>query len=185
MDIYKMVADLFNSKGDDAYIGEEVSQREHALQAAHLADKENAGDDLIVAALVHDIGHLLVPDEDAGEQAAQTGIDTRHENVGEAWLLEYFPPEVTEPVRLHVDAKRYLCATQPDYVQSLSPASQRSLELQGGAMTAEEIAQFESNRYYKDAVKLRLWDDTAKVPGLSVPPIKHYRARLIRVQRGK
>jgi phosphonate degradation associated HDIG domain protein len=152
-----------------------VSQTEHALQAADLAAQEGASNALVVAALLHDVGHLLHTE---GEDVADRGVDARHEEAGEAWLLESFGPDVTEPVRLHVAAKRYLCAVDPDYLATLSPASVRSLELQGGPMTPDEIARFERNPYCGDAVRLRRWDDAAKVPGLGVPGLDTYRDRL-------
>jgi phosphonate degradation associated HDIG domain protein len=178
MDIYGRIATLLSEHGDSAYVGEPVSQKEHALQSAHLAEKEQVSDTLIVAALLHDIGHLLVADEDAGEAKAAAGIDTRHEVLGEEWLAKYFPPAVTEPVLLHVAAKRYLCATDRNYFATLSPASVRSLELQGGPMSTEEVADFEKNPFFADAVKLRHYDDTAKVPELVVPDIQHYEERI-------
>ena len=130
---------------------------------------------LVVAALLHDVGHLL---HGLGEDIAQQGVDGQHEEVGEAWLRTHFPPAVTEPVRLHVSAKRYLCATDPRYASTLSPASQQSLLLQGGNMTPQEVTDFEGNPFWEDAVRLRYWDDTAKVVGLEVPPLSHYRSAL-------
>jgi phosphonate degradation associated HDIG domain protein len=182
MDIYQQIEDLVARHGGNAYVGEPVSQKEHALQSAHLAERAGASDSLVVAALLHDIGHLLVEDEDAGEAAAASGVDTRHEVLGQAWLSTYFPSAVTEPVYLHVAAKRYLCAKSDAYLNQLSPASVRSLQLQGGPMTTAEIAAFEANPYFKDAVQLRHYDDTAKIPGLAVPDVAHYEDRIRRVQ---
>ena len=115
--------------------------------------------------------------------AADHGIDTRHEHLGCAWLARYFPPEVTEPIRLHVPAKRYLCATDPKYIADLSPASQQSLRLQGGPFAAAEVKQFESHPHFRAAVELRRWDELAKVPGLEVAGLDHYRERLGRTMR--
>jgi gamma-butyrobetaine dioxygenase len=173
---------LFETEGDAAYFGEPVSQKEHALQAACMAEQEEAPDPLVVAALLHDIGHLL---HGLPEQIADQGIDARHEEAGEAWLSRYFGPEVAEPVRLHVAAKRYLCAVQPDYLAQLSAASVQSLALQGGPFSAAEAREFEQNPHYQAAVRLRGWDDRAKIPGLAVPGLEHYRPRLETVLQRK
>jgi phosphonate degradation associated HDIG domain protein len=172
------ILQLFETRGSAAYLGEPVSQREHALQAAHLAEVEGASDALVVASLLHDIGHLIGPDQD---NPAEHGVDAFHEEKGCAWLARHFGPEVSEPVRLHVIAKRYLCAVDPGYRRLLSPASIRSLELQGGTLTLEEIQRFEANPFHRGAVRLRRWDDNAKIPDLQVPVVKHYTAKLQRV----
>jgi len=169
-------------RGVAAYHGEPVTQTEHALQAADLAEREGAPDHLILAALLHDIGHLL---DGQDEDLAPRGVDGQHEEAGYSWLTVYFGPEITEPIRLHVAAKRYLCALDPHYLASLSPASRLSLELQGGPMHVEERLKFESSSSSTEAIRLRFWDDTAKVLGLKVPGLEHYRDRLeaaIRVQ---
>jgi [1-hydroxy-2-(trimethylamino)ethyl]phosphonate dioxygenase len=175
MKIIDEIIDLFQRQGDAAYHGEAVSQTEHALQSAALAEQQEAPDTLVVAALLHDIGHLL---DGQDEDLADRGLDGRHEEAGCAWLAEHFGPKVTEPIRLHVAAKRYLCAVDPVYLAELSPASRLSLSLQGGPLEAEERADFESNPMYHEAIRLRYWDDTAKVPGLRVPGLEYYRARL-------
>jgi [1-hydroxy-2-(trimethylamino)ethyl]phosphonate dioxygenase len=180
MNIVDEICDLFATKGHAAYVGEPVSQLEHALQAAYHAEQAGASDALVVAALLHDIGHLV---HKLPEDAADHGIDTRHEKLGQAWLNRYCQAEVTEPVRLHVSAKRYLCATDAEYLGQLSPASVQSLRLQGGPFSAEEIRQFEANPWYREAVALRRWDDLAKVPAMDVPPLVHYRAKMDRVVR--
>jgi gamma-butyrobetaine dioxygenase len=161
---------ILEERGGTSYFGERVTQLEHALQAAWLAEQEVAGGALIVAALLHDIGHLLL-----AEDLAQRGLDGRHEDVGAVWLEQCFGPEVTMPVRLHVPAKRYLCAVDPDYQAALSPASIQSLLLQGGPMTSTEAGEFETTPHAQSGVRLRRWDDAAKVPGLRVPPLDHYR----------
>lgn len=178
MNIVDEVCVLFATKGHAAYVGEAVSQLEHALQSAYHAERDAADDALVVAALLHDIGHLL---HKLPEDAADHGIDTRHEQIGQAWLARYCGPEVTEPIRLHVPAKRYLCATDPEYRARLSPASEQSLRLQGGPMTSDEVSQFEHHPHYRAAVRLRHYDDLAKVPKLPVPGLDHYRPRLARV----
>jgi len=166
---------LFAARGSAEYFGEAVSQAEHALQAAHLAERAGAADALVVAALAHDVGHLLCG---LAEDAADHGVDDRHEEAGYRWLLRHFGPAVADPVRLHVAAKRYLCATDPAYRERLSPASQKSLALQGGPLTPAEAATFDREPHGRDALRLRAWDDTAKVPGWTVPGLEHYRGRI-------
>jgi [1-hydroxy-2-(trimethylamino)ethyl]phosphonate dioxygenase len=163
---------LYSHKGDLAY-GEGVSMRAHALQAAMLAEEADAGPALIVAALLHDIGHLL---HELPEDIADRGVDTEHESIASAWLSQYFPPLVSEPVRLHVAAKRYLCAVKPSYLAALSPASVQSLALQGGPMSPGNAERFMSEPYWEDSVRLRRWDDLAKRPDLATPDFMHYRS---------
>jgi len=167
---------LFEEQGKAAYFGEPVSQEEHALQAAYFAAQEGAPEPLVVAALLHDVGHLI----DAREDAADRGIDAHHEDAGYDWLARYFPAAVTEPVRLHVAAKRYLCSADPHYLLGLSPASVKSLQLQGGVFTPEEAGEFLRQPFGEDAVRLRHWDDAGKVVGLPVPPLAAYREALVR-----
>jgi phosphonate degradation associated HDIG domain protein len=175
MKIVEDILRLFARRGASAYHGEAVSQAEHALQAAELAEQEGAPDAMVVAALLHDVGHLL---DGQDEDLAVRGVDGHHEEAGSRWLARHFGPEVIEPIRLHVAAKRYLCAVDPAYLDGLSTASRLSLDVQGGPMEAEERAQFEGGPYYRDAIRLRHWDDTAKVPGLRVPGLEHYRDRI-------
>jgi predicted HD phosphohydrolase len=127
------------------------------------------------AALLHDIGHLL---HNHGQGCATRGIDDRHEELGVRFLARAFGTEVTEPVRLHVAAKRYLCAAEPAYLGRLSAASVRSLELQGGPMSADEVGEFERNPYSTAALVVRRYDDAAKVVGLATPPLAHFRKYL-------
>ncbi len=166
---------LIDGKGQRLYGLSALDQRAHALQAAHLAEQSGGDSALIVAALVHDIGHMV---HDLGEDPAAEGIDDRHEERGAAWLQDRFCAAVTEPVRLHVAAKRYLCGTEADYFARLSPDSVRSLALQGGPMSADEIAAFEAQPHYAAAVQLRRFDEAAKVKGLAVPDAMHYAAHL-------
>ena len=163
---------LFKERGDAAYLGEPVSQTEHALQSAWAAEQAGAGSALIAAALLHDVGHLL---HDLPEDCALAGIDDAHEAQGARWLARYFGPEVAEPVRLHVSAKRFLCATDPGYPGRLSEASLRSLQLQGGPFTADEAAQFRRHLHAEAAITLRRLDEQAKVPGLPTPGLEHFR----------
>ena len=169
------ILDLFRQKGDTAYFGEAVSQTAHALQTAHLAETAGASSTLIVAALLHDVGHLL---HALAENIDQAGVDARHEDEGAAWLAKRFGSEVVDPVRLHVAAKRFLCATEPHYLDQLSPASLRSLTLQGGPMHPAEIRAFQAEPFHGEAVALRCWDDQAKVSDLEVPGLDSYRPLL-------
>jgi phosphonate degradation associated HDIG domain protein len=169
---------LFADRGAAEYHGEAVTQTEHALQSARLAEQAGATPELIVAALLHDVGHLL---HGHGEDAAAHGLDDRHEELGFRFLAKHFGPAVCEPVRLHVPAKRYLCATDPAYRSSLSPASQTSLKLQGGPMSADEAKAFEANPHFAAACELRRWDDAAKVPGLATPGVTHFLIYLERI----
>jgi gamma-butyrobetaine dioxygenase len=175
MGIIDRLFSLFSEKGQGAYFGEAVTETDHALQCAHLAEQSGADNELIAAALLHDVGHLL---HGLPEDLAEKGLDGRHEEGGAAWLKRYFGPAVVDPVRLHVAAKRYLCRVEPDYYDRLSPASQLSLRLQGGPFTPEEVDRFEQEPWFRSALAVRRWDDAAKVPGLSVPGLEHYRPRL-------
>lgn len=161
----------FQEKGSDMYAGEAVSQTEHALQAAYAAEQSGEPAELIVAALLHDIGHLLHKHD---EDCATQGIDDLHENIGAQWLVRFFPLNVTEPIRLHVAAKRYRCATDADYASRLSPASVLSLELQGGPFNKTEQDQFEQNPWCAAALRLRTYDEAAKVPGLETPDLEYF-----------
>ena len=162
---------LLRERGDSQCGGEAVTQLEHALQAALLAEQEQAAPALVAAALLHDVGHLL---HDLPVDAPDIGIDDHHENSGWRYLQQLFPAEVTEPVRLHVAAKRFLCTTQPVYQSTLSEPSLISLRLQGGTMSPEEVEEFRAHPQSAAAVSLRHWDDAAKVPGLSTPDLEHY-----------
>jgi len=175
-----LVTALFERFGDRSYSGEPVTQLEHALQSALLAQRDGAGESLVVAALLHDIGHLV---NDCGESPSERGIDDLHQFYGAKFLRALFGREVTEPVRLHVEAKRWLCATRPGYLAALSPDSQRSLKLQGGAFTAAEAEAFSQTAYAADAVRLRLWDDAAKVAGLVTPSFADYLPLVARCAR--
>src|ERR1700722_17279212 len=166
---------LFRKRGSEMYFGEDVSVTEHALQAAYFAQIAAAPPALIVAALLHDIGHLVdeVPDD-----ISDWATDAHHEESGSRWLATRFRPEVSEPVRLHVPAKRYLLATDAKYFAKLSPASVITLKLQGGPMAAHEVARFETEPFHKDAVRIRKWDDQGKVAGLKTPGLRDYRAMI-------
>ncbi|MBI1245282.1 MAG: HD domain-containing protein [Alphaproteobacteria bacterium] len=169
--IDKLIA-VFDSPSGHSTYGEGISQREHALQSAWLAEKEGASPALVTAALLHDVGHLL---HDLGEDVAERGIDSRHEALGAAYLMRHFGEDVVGPVALHVEAKRYLVSAEPGYADKLSEASVRSLELQGGPMSADEAARFASKRFAKDALRLRHWDEEAKLVGYTTPEPAHFR----------
>lgn len=166
-----MIAALIDGKGERQYGLASVNQRAHALQAALLAEQAGCDSALVTASLLHDIGHMV---HDLGENPAAAGIDDRHETLGHEFLARYFGPEVTEPVRLHVAAKRYLCGTEPDYFAKLTADSVRSLELQGGPMSAQEAADFAALPQAQAAVRLRRFDEGAKVKGLETPPVAHF-----------
>jgi phosphonate degradation associated HDIG domain protein len=173
MNIIDEILAIFQRRGSGAYFGENVSMTEHALQAAYFARIAGAPAGLVVAALLHDVGHLI---EDVPDDLADWTVDAHHEQIGSHWLAQRFRPDVSEPVRLHVPAKRYLLATDDKYFAKLSPASVVTLKLQGGPMAAHEVAKFETERYYKEAVRVRQWDDQGKVAGLKTPGLGEYRA---------
>lgn len=175
MTVTEEIQTIFASRGGSAYFGEGVSVTEHALQAARLAQIAAAPTALVLAALLHDIGHLLA---DVPDDLDEWHEDARHEETGARWLAARFPPPVAEPVRLHVPAKRFLCATDPKYFSKLSPASVVTLKLQGGPMTPSEVDGFRAEAYHRQAVQVRQWDDQAKVAGLVTPHIADYRAQI-------
>jgi predicted HD phosphohydrolase len=172
MSIADEVFAIFQRRGAGAYFGERVSMTEHALQAAHFAQQNAAPPWLVLASLLHDIGHLVeaVPDD-----LADWKTDARHEEIGSRWLAQRLRGEISEPVRLHVPAKRYLCATDSNYVSMLSHASLVTLQLQGGPMTPHEVLQFETERFYREAILVRRCDDQGKVAGLRTPGLVEYR----------
>lgn len=166
-----LIADLLDSRADGQYGLHAITQRQHALQAAWLAEQQGCPPALIAAALMHDIGHLV---HGLGDNPAAEGLDDEHEAVGHAFLARWFGPEVTEPVRLHVAAKRFLCATEADYFGKLSPDSVLSLSLQGGPMSPAEVAGFRALPQAAAAVQLRRFDEQAKVKDLATPPVGHF-----------
>lgn len=166
-----MIGDIIEGKGHRLYGLSAINQRAHALQAAWLAEQAGCDAALITACLLHDIGHMV---HDLGEDPAGKGIDDKHEELGQAWLMRWFGPEVTEPVRLHVAAKRFLCAFEPNYFAKLSRDSVRSLELQGGPMSEVECAEYRANPYSEAATQLRRFDEGAKVRDLVTPPVAHF-----------
>ena len=171
---------LFARKGGRLYDGEPVTQLEHALQSASRAEAAGASSALVCAALLHDLGHML---NDHGETPTLRGIDDLHQYAALPFIRDTFGDDVLEPIRLHVDAKRYLCATRPGYHAALSADSKRSLQLQGGIYTDAEAATFIAKPYAEDAVDVRLWDDLAKVAGARTPPLAYYVPLLEAAQR--
>lgn len=171
MDIVKRIAEMLERNGKALYGGEAVTQTQHALQCAALAEQNGASPELITASLLHDVGHVLDPEFEA---ALEREEDLYHEDLGEAFLADWFGDEVTQPVKLHVDAKRYLCAVDKTYMDRLSPASLQTLRLQGGPMSADEILAFETSAHHRAAVRLRIWDDLAKDPEQVTPGIDHF-----------
>jgi phosphonate degradation associated HDIG domain protein len=173
------ITQLFSTFGGRMYTGEPVTQLEHALQSAALAEEAGAAPTLITASLLHDLGHMV---NDQGETPTLRGIDDRHEFVAIPRLRGLFPDAVLAPIRLHVEAKRYLCArgdgalSGPAYFAALSADSVRSLKLQGGVFSAAEADAFIAQPFAEQAVKLRRWDDLAKVAGRPAPPLEHYLA---------
>jgi phosphonate degradation associated HDIG domain protein len=190
-DPVSQIADLFASAGAAEYLGEPVTQAAHMLQAAHLAEQAGAGDALVAAALLHDVGHFkgaisgqqLMEGADSWPAGGYRGVvpPELHSHSGADWLAQWFGPDVTEPVRMHVAAKRYLCAVEPGYADTLSAASVHTLRVQGGPMTGDELAQFAASRYADDACRLRRWDDAAKDPDAAAPPFEHFRPLLGRL----
>jgi [1-hydroxy-2-(trimethylamino)ethyl]phosphonate dioxygenase len=162
---------LYETNAARSYGLSGVSQLDHALQAAALAQRAGAATELVVAALLHDVGHLI---HDLGEAPTEQGVDDRHESLGSAYLSRLFPLEVSEPVRLHVPAKRYLVATEDSYGGRLSADSVRSLALQGGPMSAIEQDAFRRESFWQDAVALRRFDEDAKTPGAVTPSLRDF-----------
>ena len=177
----KFVDDLFAwlSSAGAAYYDEQVTQVQHALQTAEIARQTQATEQSIVAALLHDIGHLLVHEHQGTDDFL--GRDLQHEEVGAQWLATFFPPEVVEPIRLHVLAKRWLCTVDETYWQCLSDASKRSFLLQGGKMCHAEITAFQAHASWGRAVALRQRDDLGKQPGQHVPGLESLRTVVLHV----
>ncbi|MDY3553526.1 HD domain-containing protein [Gemmata sp. JC717] len=181
-DVMARIDRLFAERGGSEYHGEAVTQLEHALQGAHFAEQEGQLAEIVAAALLHDIGHML---HGHGEDYLDKNINDRHEELGARFLAHAFGPAVTEPIRLHVPAKRYLASGKhPAYPGILSPASVKSLELQGGQMSPAEIVAFEAEPHFAAAAKVREYDDRAKVVGMETPPYSHFRKYLEASLRG-
>ena len=162
---------LFRDHGHIAYSGEGVTQLEHALQSAQRAEQDGGDAELVTAALLHDLGHLL---NVQGETPTERGIDDQHQYFAIPFIRALFPPAVVEAIRLHVDAKRALCALEPEYYEALSEDSKRSLTLQGGIFSRAETGAFLAKPFAQNAMRVRRWDDAAKVAGEQTPPLAHY-----------
>jgi phosphonate degradation associated HDIG domain protein len=173
MSVSDALIDMLTRQGGAMYGNEAVTQLAHALQCAWLAEKSGAPDATVAACLLHDIGHMVL-DDDA--EAAEEGVDLQHEQIGADYLAQWFGPAVTQPVRLHVAAKRYLCATEPTYFSTLSPASVTSLNVQGGAFDPRAAEHFAAQPFMSEAIRLRRWDDHAKRADAETPPIAYFRS---------
>ncbi len=169
--VVDQIVGVYRDKGHRHY-GESVTELEHALQSAEFASRAGEPKNVVLSCLLHDYGHLL---HDLGEHIAEEGIDARHEELGAKLLSKFFPPEIVEPARLHVAAKRYLCWKDPGYFDGLSSASRMSLQIQGGRMSDEEAREFEANPFYEIAVRVRHYDDMGKVAGMPTRDIDEYR----------
>lgn len=176
--IVEFLGSIFDRRGDEEYLGEPVTMGEHMLQGATLAEKANMPEEIIVAALLHDIGHFT---SEFGTFTMDDTEDRHHEDAGAEVLGEFFPTIVTDCVRYHVAAKRYLCATKPDYFRRLSEASVHSLNLQGGPMSDEEVAEFEKNPNLEDIIKVRYLDEAGKDPDMETPDYWHFAPMVQRV----
>lgn len=176
-DIVAKIADIFARRGAEAYLGEAVTMAEHMLQTATLAHASGAPDALVAAALLHDIGHFT---SEFGTYSPDDTIDRHHDAAGATALAGHFPQRVVEAVRLHVAAKRYLCAVEQTYHDSLSAASKHSLALQGGPMNPLELADFRRLPFCDDAVQIRRWDDAGKVAGMRTMTFDAFRPILAR-----
>ncbi len=166
-----LLADIFYRKGSDSYLGEPVTMSEHMLQCAALAEQSGESDAVVTAGFLHDIGHYV---QEFPEEYIRLEIDNRHECAGADLLEQFFPMEVTEPVRWHVQAKRYLCAKEDSYFKELSEASMKSLAWQGGPLDPVEARAFENNPHGEAIIRVRRYDDDAKIPGVTTPPVSHY-----------
>jgi len=169
--IVEFLLDIFERRGADSYLGEAVTMSEHMLQCAECAAADGADSELIAAALLHDIGHYT---NEFPDDALEQGIDNHHDSAGGSILAGFFSERISECVRLHVLAKRYLCAVEADYFAKLSPASVHTLNLQGGPMSKAEISEFTANSYHQDAIRVRRWDEAGKTKGVITRNIRDF-----------
>ncbi len=169
--IVDFLADIFDRRGGEEYLGEPVTMAEHMLQGATLAEQAGLPEEVIVATLLHDIGHFT---SEFGSFTMNDTEDRFHEEAGAQVLARFFPEIVTDCVRYHVAAKRYLCATKPDYFSRLSEASVHSLNLQGGPMSEDEVKAFETNPNLAEIVQVRHLDDAGKRDDMTTPGFAHF-----------
>jgi len=169
--IVDFIGSIFEKRGDEEYLGEPVTMGQHMLQGATMAEKSRESDEIIIGTLLHDIGHFT---SEFGTFSMEDTEDRYHEDAGAAVLEQFFPKVITDCCRHHVAAKRYLCATDPEYFQKLSTASIHSLNLQGGPMSEAELKDFEKNPNLKKILKVRLYDDAGKIPDMITPSFWHF-----------
>lgn len=179
--IVAFLGDIFKRRGGEEYLGEPVTMAEHMLQGAYLAEQQGEDEVIIVSALLHDIGHFT---SEFGTFSMDDTHDKHHEEAGAQVLERFFPSLVTDCVRQHVAAKRYICATDPAYFAELSAASIHSLKLQGGPMSPDEIAEFEKNPNIREIVRVRRLDDAGKIAGMATPSFDHYAPMIQRIVDG-
>ena len=179
--IVDYIHDIFRRRGREEYLGESVTMEQHMLQAAHFARLADEPEVVVVAALLHDIGHFT---SEFGSYSPDDTTDKHHEDAGADILQSFFPLLVSDCARYHVAAKRYLCATTPDYFDRLSAASVHTLELQGGPMSIDEVAEFEKNPFLQQIINVRFYDEAGKVPDLETEPFTHYLPMLRRLVVG-
>ena len=169
--IVDFIGSIFEKRGDEEYLGEPVTMGQHMLQGATMAEKSREPDEIIIGTLLHDIGHFT---SEFGTFSMEDTEDRYHEDAGAAVLEQFFPKVITDCCRHHVAAKRYLCATDPEYFQKLSTAYVHSLNLQGGPMSEAELKDFEKNPNLKKILKVRLYDDAGKIPDMVTPSFWHF-----------
>jgi len=176
--IVEFLGEIFARRGSEEYLGEAVTLSQHMLQAATMALNNGEDEETIVAALLHDVGHFT---SEFGTFSLGDTEDRFHEQAGAELLAQFFPPQVTDCVKYHVAAKRYLCATRPSYYKQLSKASVHSLKLQGGAMSNDEVTEFERNPHLNSIVKVRYLDDAAKCKNMQTPDFAHFSPMIQRI----
>ena len=176
--IVAFLQDIFERRGGEEYLGEPVTMAEHMLQGATIAEKNGKSEIIIVSALLHDVGHFT---SEFGMFSMEDTKDRFHEDAGAEILQDFFPTLVTDCVRYHVAAKRYLCATRPSYFDRLSEASVHSLNLQGGPMNDDEVKKFEKNPNLKDIIAVRFLDEAGKHADMETPPFAHFAPMVQRI----
>ncbi|MES0808497.1 HD domain-containing protein [Roseibium sp. SCPC15] len=176
--IVAFLGDIFERCGDEEYLGEPVTMAQHMLQGATIAEQNGLDEEIIVGALLHDIGHFT---SEFGTFTMDDTEDRYHEEAGAKVLSAFFPSVIVDCVKYHVAAKRYLCATKPDYFKRLSEASVHSLNLQGGPMNDEEVAKFEKNPNLKKIIQVRYLDEAGKQADMETPDFWHFAPMVQRI----